>query len=167
MTEPPTFRPSTVVLGAPDPRALAAFYQRLLGWSYGAEEDDWVTLRHPEWPFSLGFQREVGHVPPTWPAGLGDQQMQVHLDIEVDDLDAGVAYAVESGATVAEVQPQDDVRVLIDPDGHPFCLVGSLGAAPAQWLRSASISSPLFIDDRPGSSSSRARSSSSSLLHSS
>ncbi len=48
--------------------------------------------------------------------------MQVHLDVEVDDLDAGVAYAVEAGATLAEFQPQDDVRVLIDPVGHPFCL---------------------------------------------
>jgi hypothetical protein len=26
------------------------------------------------------------------------------------------------GATQAAYQPQDDVRVLIDPDGHPFCL---------------------------------------------
>jgi hypothetical protein len=32
------------------------------------------------------------------------------------------AYAVESGATVAEFQPQDGVRVCLDPDGHPFCL---------------------------------------------
>ena len=38
------------------------------------------------------------------------------------DLDAAVAYAVESGATVAEFQPQDGVRVCLDPDGHPFCL---------------------------------------------
>ncbi len=122
MTERPTYKPSTVVLGAPDPRALAAFYQHLLGWAYGAEEDDWVTLRHPQWSFSMGFQREIDHTPPTWPATDGDQQMQVHLDVEVDDLDAGVAYAVEAGATLAEFQPQDDVRVLLDPVGHPFCL---------------------------------------------
>jgi hypothetical protein len=32
------------------------------------------------------------------------------------------AYAVESGATVAQFQPQDGVRVSLDPDGHPFCL---------------------------------------------
>jgi hypothetical protein len=23
---------------------------------------------------------------------------------------------------LADFQPQDDVRVLFDPDGHPFCL---------------------------------------------
>ena len=26
------------------------------------------------------------------------------------------------GATLAEFQPQDDVRVMLDPAGHPFCL---------------------------------------------
>jgi hypothetical protein len=48
--------------------------------------------------------------------------MQLHLDIEVEDLDAAVALAVEAGATVAEFRPQDDVRVCLDPAGHPFCL---------------------------------------------
>ncbi len=28
----------------------------------------------------------------------------------------------EAGATLAAFQPQDDVRVWIDPAGHPFCL---------------------------------------------
>jgi hypothetical protein len=43
-------------------------------------------------------------------------------DIEVDDLDDGVAWAVSAGATVAGHQPQDGVRVMLDPAGHPFCL---------------------------------------------
>jgi hypothetical protein len=33
-----------------------------------------------------------------------------------------VAWAQEAGATVAGHQPQPDVRVMLDPDGHPFCL---------------------------------------------
>jgi Glyoxalase-like domain len=41
---------------------------------------------------------------------------------EVDDLDAAVADAVALGARVAAFQPQDNVRVLLDPAGHPFCL---------------------------------------------
>jgi hypothetical protein len=48
--------------------------------------------------------------------------MQLHLDIEVDDLAAAVRLAVEAGATVADFQPQEDVRVCLDPAGHPFCL---------------------------------------------
>lgn len=48
--------------------------------------------------------------------------MQAHLDLMVDDLDAEVARAVALGASVEAYQPQDDVRVLRDPHGHPFCL---------------------------------------------
>jgi hypothetical protein len=48
--------------------------------------------------------------------------MQVHLDVEVDDLDVAGELAREAGATLADHQPQDDVRVWIDPAGHPFCL---------------------------------------------
>ena len=42
--------------------------------------------------------------------------------IGVADLDIGVRWAVDQGATEAEHQPQADVRVMLDPDGHPFCL---------------------------------------------
>jgi hypothetical protein len=48
--------------------------------------------------------------------------MSVHLDLEVDDLEQAVAYAVEVGAEEAAYQPQDRVRVMLDPAGHPFCL---------------------------------------------
>jgi hypothetical protein len=48
--------------------------------------------------------------------------MMAHLEILVDDLAAALAHAVECGATAPEFQPQDDVRVCLDPDGHPFCL---------------------------------------------
>ena len=118
----PNLQLSTVVLGAPDPHTLAEFYQQLLGWPFGAEEDEWVTLRHPQWPIGLGFQLEPDHVEPNWPARPDDQQMQMHLDIEADDLDEAIAYAQSLGARLADFQPQDDVRVLIDPVGHPFCL---------------------------------------------
>jgi hypothetical protein len=33
-----------------------------------------------------------------------------------------VADAVALGAELAAYQPQEDVRVVLDPDGHPFCL---------------------------------------------
>ncbi len=38
------------------------------------------------------------------------------------DLAEATAYAVEHGAVAAEFQPQDDIRVLHDPDGQPFRL---------------------------------------------
>jgi predicted enzyme related to lactoylglutathione lyase len=118
----PHFRPNGIVLGAPDPRALASFYERLLGWPRNSDEPSWVTLKAPGGGIGLSFQLETEHVPPVWPAGDGDQQMQLHLDIEVYDLAAAVAWAERHGAKVAAFQPQDDVKVMIDPVGHPFCL---------------------------------------------
>jgi catechol 2,3-dioxygenase-like lactoylglutathione lyase family enzyme len=113
---------SSVVLDTPDPKALATFYHQLLGWQFGADEPDWVTLRTPEGGAGLSFQTEDAYVPPVWPAGPGDQQMMAHLDIHVDDLEAAGAHAIAAGATLADFQPQSDVRVYLDPDGHPFCL---------------------------------------------
>jgi catechol 2,3-dioxygenase-like lactoylglutathione lyase family enzyme len=113
---------TAAVLGTPDPRALADFYHKLLDWPAGANEPDWATLRPAGGGAGLSFQAEPEHVPPAWPAGPGDQQMQVHLDIEVDDLDAAGAYVVSCGAVLADFQPQEDVRVYLDPAGHPFCL---------------------------------------------
>jgi catechol 2,3-dioxygenase-like lactoylglutathione lyase family enzyme len=118
----PTFRLSSTVLGTSDPRGLADFYRELLGWEVRVDRPEWVVLKPHDGATGLSFQREDGHVPPSWPAAPGDQQMQAHLDIVVDDLAAGVARATSLGASVAALQPQDDVRVLLDPAGHPFCL---------------------------------------------
>jgi hypothetical protein len=58
----------------------------------------------------------------VWPSAPGRQTASQHLDIEVGDLAGAVEHALSCGAVLAEVQPQDGVRVLFDPDGHPFCL---------------------------------------------
>jgi catechol 2,3-dioxygenase-like lactoylglutathione lyase family enzyme len=113
---------SGVVLGTPDPDELASFYQRLLGWPRIQDEPDWVKLGPPAGGPGLSFQLELDHRPPVWPSGPGDQQMQVHLDIKVDDLTEASAKAVQAGARVADFQGDDDVVVHLDPDGHPFCL---------------------------------------------
>jgi catechol 2,3-dioxygenase-like lactoylglutathione lyase family enzyme len=122
MTRQPATRLTATVIDAPDPRALAEFYGRLLGWPIGRDEPDWVTLRPPDGGPGLSFQTERAYARPTWPAGPGDQQMMMHLDVEVDDLEAACARAEAAGAVRADHQPQDDVRVYLDPAGHPFCL---------------------------------------------
>ncbi|MYZ09460.1 VOC family protein [Streptomyces sp. SID2999] len=111
------------VLGTPDPPALADFYRALLGWEEVDREPDWVRIKAPERERpGLSFQLEKDHRSPAWPSGPGEQQMQAHLDIQVDDLAAETERARALGATVEEHQPQDDVRVLRDPHGHLFCL---------------------------------------------
>lgn len=110
------------VLGAREPRALGQFYAELLGWKLNANEDTWVTLGMPGHPFNLAVQLEPHHEPPVWPGEAGAPGMQLHLDIEVDDLAGATEDAVALGARLAEFQPQTKVRVLLDPEGHPFCL---------------------------------------------
>lgn len=113
---------SAVVLGARDPRELAEFYRALLGWRVVEDSPHWVRLAPESGGTGLSFQAEEHHRPPVWPAGPEDQQMQLHLDIRVDDLAAAQRRAEAAGATLAGFQPQDDVRVYLDPAGHPFCL---------------------------------------------
>lgn len=122
MSDSPSFSLSGFVIGAPDPRELAGFYRRLLGWQVRDDAPDWVVLRSPAIGPTIAFQREERFRPPVWPADGDHQQMLMHLDIEVDDLEAAVTHAVDCGARLADFQPQAHVRVCLDPVGHPFCL---------------------------------------------
>ena len=70
----------------------------------------------------IEVQWEPNHRAPTWPSQSGEQTMMMHLDIGVADLESGVLWAIQQGARLADHQPQDGVSVLIDPDGHPFCM---------------------------------------------
>ncbi|MEU7906635.1 VOC family protein [Actinoplanes sp. NPDC049118] len=122
MSERPHMTLSGIVLDSPDARELAGFYQRLLGWSVVQDEPGWVKLGAPNGGPGLSFQTDPAYVRPVWPAGPGDPQMSVHLDIRVEELERAGAHAEKAGAAKADYQPQEDVRVYLDPDGHPFCL---------------------------------------------
>lgn len=113
---------TTVNISAPGPGALARFYERLLGWEITVEEPHWALMRNPEGGVGLAFQTESSYARPVWPAGPSEQQMMMHLEIRVDDLERAGAHARACGATLADYQPQEDVRVYLDPAGHPFCL---------------------------------------------
>ena len=122
MTGRPRMTLSGVVLDTPDPRGLADFYRRLLGWTVREDSETWVSLSPPGGGSGISFQYEPTYMRPVWPSNAAHQQMMLHLDIEVDDLGAGADHAVAAGATLAEYQPQTKVRVFLDPAGHPFCL---------------------------------------------
>ena len=114
----PTARLAMVTLDCPDPRASAAFWSGLLGWDIAAAEDDYAMLTGPA--HALGFGRVEGYQPPGWPNERGTKQF--HFDLAVDDLEQAEQAAVALGATVADPQPGETWRVLLDPAGHPFCL---------------------------------------------
>ncbi|RRR99369.1 VOC family protein [Glycomyces terrestris] len=121
--------PNAITVTAPDPRALADFYARLLGAEVAVSDPPrehepdaagWAQVRTGG--LTLNFEYERHWQAPVWPAEPGRPHATQHLDIHVDDLDVAVAHAVEQGARLADFQPQEDVRVLFDPAGHPFCL---------------------------------------------
>ena len=122
MTDRPWLKIAGTVLSSRRPRDLAGFYSRLLGWPMRGDEEGWVVVRPDDVSHGLSFHEDVEYVPPVWPSRPDAQQMMMHLDVGTVDLDAAVAWAIECGATLAADQPQPDVRVMLDPDGHPFCL---------------------------------------------
>jgi len=107
------------VIEAPDPGALARFYSELLGWPVGHEEPGTAILAGPGGSVYVVFQQATGYRAPAWPPADGEQRPMMHFDFQVGDLDSAVAEAVALGASVAEFQPQENVRVLLDPAGHP------------------------------------------------
>jgi catechol 2,3-dioxygenase-like lactoylglutathione lyase family enzyme len=107
-----------VVLDTPEPRRLAEFYCALLGWRIVDEDEDWVTIRGTA-EYGLAFQLAPDLVPPTWPDPAVPQQS--HLDVTVDDLDAGEAAVLAIGARPTGVTAKG-FRAYLDPSGHPFCL---------------------------------------------
>lgn len=143
---PPTVRATSVSLSTPDPRELAQFYARLLDVevtvSEGPREGEpetagWAQIRPVEGrvAMTLNFEWDEFYERPVWPSphgaapggtapadGTGSQQAMAHLDLWVDDLDTAQVWAMECGATTHEHQPQKQVRVMLDPHGHPFCL---------------------------------------------
>jgi predicted enzyme related to lactoylglutathione lyase len=106
-----------VTIDAPDASALARFYAQLIGME--------VTYDGPEGALIAGdgksvmFQQVGEYTAPAWPDPQRPQQ--AHLDITVDDLEAGQARALELGASRL-AGGGERFWVFADPAGHPFCL---------------------------------------------
>ncbi|WP_066040718.1 VOC family protein [Herbiconiux solani] len=129
-----------IVLDCPDTRALARFYAELIGGEIVQFDTHWAEVVPPI-PGSrplLAFQRVDDYRAPEWPGQQVPQQL--HLDVKVDDLDAGEQAVLAIGATrvggdgaqdaAGDSDSGDDgdgevetFRVFLDPAGHPFCLV--------------------------------------------
>jgi predicted enzyme related to lactoylglutathione lyase len=107
-----------LVIDCPDPTALATFYGTMLDWKI-TTSPDWAEIR-ADYGQCICFQQVQGYNPPKWPGQEVPQQ--THLDVIVDDLDAGEAAVLELGAVKHEYQPGTTFRVFLDPAGHPFCL---------------------------------------------
>lgn len=122
-----------VVLDSDNADGLSAFYERLLGWTRfpGEEFTVLANIEQGGFPTWITFQQVDNYVPPVWPATMDAQQQMAHIDFHVKNVDDAVKYALTCGATMSEVQSEDGWRVMIDPAGHPFCLL-----SPPPWINS-------------------------------
>jgi predicted enzyme related to lactoylglutathione lyase len=110
-----------LVIDCPDAGALATFYGTVLEWKIEVS-DDWAEIR-AEYGDVISFQQVEGYTPPVWPGQ--DVPQQMHVDVNVEDLDTAETAVLELGATKHEHQPGTTFRVFLDPAGHPFCLCTS------------------------------------------
>lgn len=107
----------------------ARFYTAALGLRVGRRfGGDGVELVGAETPLCL-LVAAAGTAPFPGAAlkrDYGRHWTPVHLDFEVDDIEAGVARAVAAGARVevpVAQHPYGKLAVLSDPFGHGFCLL--------------------------------------------
>lgn len=113
-----------IVLDSDNSDQLADFYAALLGWVKHRFDEEWVIVgRETREAPMLVFQQIEGYERPTWPWAEGKQQQMLHLDFYVDSVEEGVAHALACGATLAPEQLEDGWRVMLDPAGHPFCVL--------------------------------------------
>ncbi|GGO10329.1 hypothetical protein GCM10010116_20750 [Microbispora rosea subsp. aerata] len=111
---------AAVVVDCADPRAMLRFWREAIGWTVHEASDDFARLRAPE---GVGPYLELLRAPAE-PAVWH----RVHIDLLPDPVEnqaAEVARLRALGATPADVG-QGDVpwKVLADPEGHEFCVLG-------------------------------------------
>jgi hypothetical protein len=102
------------------PEELAAFWAAVLG-AETVRMSDRCTAVRTGWGLIACLQVD-GYRPSSWPDG--DVPKQAHLDVAVEDLDEAERDVLALGATAPGWQPAPTWRrILIDPAGHPFCLI--------------------------------------------
>ena len=114
----PTMGLFAVTIDAPDASGLARFYADLTGMEVTYDGAEGGLISGDE--RNLMFQQVSDYRPPHWPDPA--QPQQAHLDLAVDDIEAGEARALELGASRVDAGGEH-FRVFADPAGHPFCLL--------------------------------------------
>jgi catechol-2,3-dioxygenase len=108
-----------VMLDCPDAKVLSTFYSELLGKPITYEAEG-VAMIGEDGDRPVMFQQVESYTAPRWPDPAYPQQ--VHLDVKVDEIEAGEQAALALGATRLPGQG-GNWRVYADPAGKPFCLV--------------------------------------------
>lgn len=113
-----------LVLDSGNSEELSDFYAKLLGWTKQRYDDEWIIVSSDKGEGTpLVFQEIVNYEKPVWPAERGKQQQMMHMDFYADDHKEALKHALACGARFSEVQLEDGWRVMLDPAGHPFCIL--------------------------------------------
>jgi predicted enzyme related to lactoylglutathione lyase len=118
-----------ITIDCADPARLASFWSAMLNITETAEHGDdsgWATVgsRRDNQP-RLTFQRV-----PEPKTG----KTRIHLDIQVDDIDAAHHQVESLGGQWSGVRHDYDegvVMVMHDPEGHEFCIVQYYDGTPS------------------------------------
>lgn len=116
----------SIVLDCKDPEKLAKFYAALLHWEVPFYDQEYACVGAPgvqqgAYP-GITLQKNTAYHPPVWPEEPEAQQQMAHLDFAVNDLEKAVQHAINCGAAMAAQQFSEGWMVMLDPEGHPFCL---------------------------------------------
>ena len=118
---------SMVNIDSADPARLARFYAAALGWEVTYSDDSYGMVEGNG--IKIGFGKIEGFRRAQWPDEAGVKRF--HLDLQVDDLDEATESLCAIGASQPDFQPgAGRWRVLLDPDGQPFCLSPLPAATP-------------------------------------
>lgn len=116
----------SVVLDSSNAEELSLFYANLLGWTRVPHQpgDEWIVVYgEGNESIALVFQQVDDYRRPVWPWAPDQQQQMVHMDFYVENPQTAVEHAIACGAALSETQTDEGWRVLIDPAGHPFCII--------------------------------------------
>lgn len=109
-------RVEQIVVDCNDPAKLVRFWAALLGGEPVDRELNWSHVEPPD-GIRMSFQ--------PVPEGKSGKN-RLHLDIEVDDIEAAVVKAVSYGAEregVVHTDEKGSFQVMRDPEGNEFCFV--------------------------------------------
>ena len=102
---------------------VADFWKAALGYEQLAGDGENYAMLKGETGPALGLGKVDDYQAPRWPNEQGSKQF--HLDLAAEDIDAEAERLVGLGATMADPQPGETWRVLLDPAGHPFCVTNA------------------------------------------
>jgi predicted enzyme related to lactoylglutathione lyase len=118
---------SMLNIDSADPARLARFYAAALGWEVTYSDDSYGMVEGNG--IKIGFGKVEGFRSAQWPDEAAVKRF--HLDLQVDDLDEATESLCAIGASQPDFQSgAGRWRVLLDPDGQPFCLSPRPAAVP-------------------------------------